>query len=110
MRKLLRLAPLLGLGLLLMAPTTLMPGGAVTFANCSSGGSAAQSLVTGNYLMTVFDEEVFVCFAASASTCASGGVRFSPGSMIKFAINAGMQSVSCRSAGSTGDLEFTPAS
>lgn len=78
-----------------------------TFTNCEAGGSAAQTLTGGDYLMTVHDESTWVCLADSASTCASLGTKFPPGFAMVITINNAGQSVSCRSAGVTGDVEFT---
>lgn len=89
---------------------SLYPAGRVEFENCSASGSSAQALVRGNtYLMRVFDEGVWVCFAASASTCATGGDRFGPGFAMKFTVSGDLKSTSCRSTGATGDVIFTPA-
>ncbi len=77
------------------------------FTNCESGGSAAQTLAVGNYLFRVTDKDVFVCLAASASTCASGGEKFPMGTVIRLTIGADQVSVSCRSSDSTGDAIFT---
>lgn len=106
--RLFRIVALLGLGLALSGFTPLSSG-AVDFANCSASGSSAQTLVRGRiYVMQVFDEETWVCFAASSSTCASGGRRFPAGFAAKVTVNGDMLSSSCRSAGATGDVEFTP--
>lgn len=77
------------------------------FTDCSSGGSVAQTLTGGSYVMTVHDEAVWLCLADSASTCASGGSKFPAGFGMVIRINNGGQSVSCRSAASGGDLTFT---
>lgn len=107
MRKLARAAVLLGLGLVLGAPVNPDPASVKTFTNCDAGGSAAQTLTKDRlYVMSVFDEEVFVCFAATGSTCASGGIRVAPGVVKKLAITDDIDSVSCRSAGATGDVTF----
>lgn len=81
----------------------------VTFTDCSSSGSTAQTLAAGDYLMTVHDEAVWLCLADSNSTCSSGGVKFAAGYGMKITIGAGGKSASCRSSGSTGDIQFTKA-
>lgn len=108
MRKLGLLLALLAAGAAVAG--SLYPSGTKEFTDCDSGGSAAQTLTRGNrYLMRVFDADVWVCFAASGSTCASGGERFGPGFAMKFEVNGDLKSVSCRSSASTGDVIFTPA-
>ena len=81
-------------------------GSVVDFSNCATGGSAAQSISDGSYLMVVFDEETTLCWAA---TCASGGRRLPlPFAMLMdFKSASGSQQLSCRSAGATGDVHFT---
>jgi hypothetical protein len=78
-----------------------------TFTDCSSGGSAAQTLTAGTYLMTVTTEDVWLCQAASASTCASNGTKFGAPFAMLYEVPRGGLSISCRSSGSTGDLQFT---
>ena len=78
-----------------------------TFTNCEAGGSAAQTLIGGQYVMTIHDEATWVCLADSASTCATLGSKFAAGFGMVITINNSGQSVSCRSAGATGDVEFT---
>jgi hypothetical protein len=78
-----------------------------TFTDCASGGSAAQTLTEGTYLMTVTDENVWMCQAASASTCATVGTKFGAPFAMLYAVPRGGLSISCRSAGATGDLQFT---
>ncbi len=73
------------------------------FANCTAGGSAAQSLTAGTYMLTVLTEPVTICYAA---TCAAGGRTLPANSIVTIKV-AATTSVSCRSAGSTGDLEYT---
>jgi hypothetical protein len=108
MRKLWPLG-LLTIGMLFAAPVTLDDDNRVTIANCGAGGSSASALVAGStYVLAIFDEETWVCFAASSSTCAAGGIRLAPGAMLRVSITSDHASVSCRSAGATGDAEFTP--
>jgi hypothetical protein len=78
------------------------------FTDCASGGSAAQTLTLNRkYLMRITDADTFVCFAASGSTCASGGEKFPLGTVLPLFIGTDYKSVSCRSADSTGDVIFT---
>lgn len=91
-----------------VAQVALYPGFGKDFDNCEVGGSAAQTVSPGfNYVMRVFTEDTWICFAASGSTCASGGERFTPGFAMRIHITSDMKSVSCRSAASTGDVIFT---
>lgn len=97
------------LALVALAGFTPDPTGLKTFDNCSASGSAAQTLTADRtYLLKVFDEEVFICHAATGSTCASGGMRYGSGFAGKVHITADLKSVSCRSTGATGDADFTP--
>lgn len=77
--------------------------------DCASGGSAAGTLIAGEtYLMRLStDSDAFVCFAASASTCAAGGEKFPAGFAMKVTVNGNQASVSCRSTASTADVIFT---
>lgn len=78
------------------------------FTDCASGGSSAQALVKDRqYLMRVTDADTFVCFAESASTCASGGEKFPVGTVVLLTITGAQVSASCRSSTSTGDVIFT---
>lgn len=105
----------LGLGLVLalvaagaaFAQIQLNPAVIKTFTDCSSGGSVAQSIDQGTYLMTVTTEDVWLCQAESASTCASGGTKFGAPFAMLFEVPRGGLSISCRSTSSTGDLQFT---
>lgn len=103
MRKLALLVCLVGCGALAGA-LTLDTGRRFEFTDCASGGSAAQTLTVGQYLMRITDADVYVCYAA---TCASGGERFASGTIIGIAVGLGGQQVSCRSTTSTGDAIFT---
>lgn len=80
-----------------------------TFTNCASGGSSAQTLTGGDYLLTVADEGAWICITDSASTCASGGTWLPSGTLMTITVGnfLNSRSVSCRSSGSTGDVEFT---
>lgn len=92
------------------AQIALYPGNRKEFTNCSATGSVAQTLTANrNYLMRVTDEDTFVCFAASGSTCSSGGERFPVNFGMRIHITSDLASVSCRSvsAGATGDVIFT---
>lgn len=76
--------------------------------NCASGGSSAVTLPsTGVYLFRVMEADTYVCFAASGSTCASGGELFPVGTVMNQAISGDKLSVSCRSLSSTGDVALT---
>jgi hypothetical protein len=78
-----------------------------TFTDCASGGSAAQTVTGGRWLVTVNDEATWVCITDSASTCASGGTKLPSGMAFLLDVNANGKSISCRSSGSTGDLQFS---
>lgn len=77
------------------------------FTDCASGGSSSQTLTEGTYLVRVTDADTFVCWAG---TCASGGEKFPSGTVVMLAFGRGGQAISCRSAGSAGDVIFTRAS
>ncbi len=81
----------------------------VTFTDCSSSGSSAQTVPAGTYLLTVTDEAVWLCQADSASTCATLGTKLPSGTVMLYTVGRGGASVSCRSTGSTGDLNLTKA-
>src|SRR5262245_7016272 len=94
--------------LTLAGPITLDPSVRKEFSNCSSGGSAAQTLTADRrYLMRITDEDVYLCFASSGSTCSSGGERFPMNTVVLMYITSDLKSVSCRSTNSTGDAIFT---
>jgi hypothetical protein len=77
------------------------------FTNCAAGGSASQNVVGPlDYLFRVTDEDVFVCWAA---TCAANGERFPVGFAAKLHFEGASTTLSCRSAGATGDAIFTRA-
>ena len=79
------------------------------FTDCAVGGSAAQTVTGGTYLLRITDADTFLCFADSGSTCAAGGEKLPNGTVILLTIGNGGQSVSCRSVGSVGDAIFTSA-
>lgn len=109
MRKLWPLALLLA-GVAIAGPVTIYPGNRQELTDCASGGSSAVSLTKNrSYLMRVTGEDTFVCFAASGSTCASGGEKFGAPFAMLIYITDDLDSVSCRSANSTGDVIFTQA-
>lgn len=87
------------------AGITMMVATRFEFTDCASGGSAAQTVTSGSYLFRVTTEDVWLCYAA---TCATGGEKFSAGTMMQLVV-AGPQSMSCRSAASTGDAILTSA-
>lgn len=109
MRKTLAFVTALALCLLAPPPVeaatgiTIQPNVRYEFTDCAAGGSAAQTVTAGTYVFRVTDSDVFVCYAA---TCAAGGEKWPLGTVILINVNAD-QSVSCRSAGSTGDAIFT---
>ncbi len=106
------------------------------FTNCPAAGGDggtlhAGSLIAGQYLMRVKDEDVSICFheyassapacpytlsdggSAGSSTCwacTDGGGEFFPrGTVMTVSVpNAGL-GFSCRSATATGDVAFTHA-
>lgn len=84
---------------------TLIPGTRFEYTNCSSSGSASQTVTSNTYLLRVADEDVFVCYAA---TCAAAGEKFPMGTVMLLTFN-GDTSFSCRSANSTGDVVLTKA-
>lgn len=108
MRKLALLCSLLVAGIAVAGGITLAPSPTTNrfeFTDCSSGGSASQSVFRGTYLFRVTTEDVFICYAA---TCATLGEKFPSGTVMLISFNA-TTTVSCRSAASTGDAIFTPA-
>lgn len=107
MRKLWPLA-LLVAGIAVAGPVTIYPGNRAEIINCSNSGSSAIALTKNrSYLMRVAGEDTYVCFAASGSTCASGGELFGAPFAMLIYITDDTDSVSCRSANSGGDLVFT---
>lgn len=79
--------------------------------NCASGGSSdagaglGNTLAAGDYIFRVLDDDVWLCYAA---TCATDGERFPVGTVMTVQVRGSAgQLVSCRSAGSTGDIVFT---
>lgn len=78
-----------------------------TFTDCSSGGSSAQAIPEGTYLLTVTDESTWLCTADSASTCATLGTKYGAPFGMLLTVGRGGKSASCRSTGSTGDLQLT---
>lgn len=88
-------------------PISINPNVTLDFTDCSSSGSSAQLLHGGDYVLTVTDEDVWLCWAA---TCGSGGRRWPVGTVINLHFGGGSGNdtqLSCRSAGSTGDANFT---
>jgi hypothetical protein len=90
-------------GLALAAPVTLNTGTRFEFTDCSSSGSAAQTVTSGTYVLRVTTEDVWLCYAA---TCASGGEKFPAGWGMHLRVQT-TTSMSCRSGTSTGDLILT---
>lgn len=93
----------------LAAPIQPSPSTIITFTDCGSSGSAEQTVSGGAHLMTVTGEDTYVCYADSASTCASGGTLYPTGTAIHITFGNASHSVSCRSSGSSGDVQFTKA-
>lgn len=109
MRKLAILAALV-LGTTAAAVGFTVSGTDKTFTDCSSSGSAAQALTAGTYwARTTSTENVYLCLAASGSTCASGGYLFPPLTSVLIEISTDQLSASCRSAASTGDITLSLA-
>lgn len=79
------------------------------FTDCSSSGSAAQTVTGGQYLLRVTDADTFLCIAESGATCASGGEKFPVGTVVLLTVPGASKSVACRSSSSTGDAIFTGA-
>jgi hypothetical protein len=105
------MAPRLALVLAFLAATAAAAGDSLAFNtpgyafdNCPVGGSTAQTVPSGRYLLRIFDSDVWVCWA---STCVAGGERFVAGSMVLISVGSQGQAFSCRSAASTGDLVLT---
>jgi hypothetical protein len=108
MRKALLLVALCPL-LALAGGIALNTGVRYEFTDCPAGGSSAQTVLGGQYLFRVTDSDVFVCFAESGATCASGGEKFPQGTVMLLTVPGASKSVACRSSGSTGDVIFTRA-
>jgi hypothetical protein len=92
-------------GTALAAGITITPAVRTAFENCPPDGSSAQTVTRGGYLLTVTDADAFVCWGSS---CASGGEKFSSGTMLLLNIPA-TQEFSCRSADATADVSFVRA-
>lgn len=108
MHKALVVAALLAASAAVAAAITIT-GTPKTFTDCAAGGSVAQTLTAGSTLLRTTTETVWLCFAASASTCASGGEAFPAGTVMLIDLRSDQVSVSCRSAGATGDAYLTLA-
>lgn len=99
----------LAAGLALAGGIPFNPSVTYTFTDCAAGGSASQNVQAGTYLLTVTDSDVFICYAA---TCASGGFRLPMGMAALWTFpgqQGALTAVSCRSSGSTGDLNLALA-
>jgi len=90
------------------SPTGLVyvPGSVVTLSSCAANGSTTTTLPAGDYEVACFNEDVYFDFA---TTVATGGMRIALG-QTKYIHVAASTSVAGRSAGATGDLQFTPYS
>src|SRR4051794_12978612 len=100
------LAVLLAASTAIGAGITLIVATRFEFTDCAAGGSAAQTVTGGSYLFRVTGEDTWLCYAA---TCASGGEKFSAGTLMQLVIAGASQSISCRSVGATGDAILTSA-
>lgn len=89
------------------AGVALNPSVRYEFTDCASGGSAAQTVVAGTYLLRITDADTTVCIADSAATCASGGDKFPSGTVMLLTVGGTSKSLACRSSASTGDLILT---
>lgn len=86
---------------------TLLPSASYAFINCSATGSAAQTVKAGKYVLTVTDETVALCYAGGcADDGGVSGTRFPAGTVMLLALQVDT-SISCRSAGATGDVALT---
>lgn len=103
------------LGLFLLISTAAVAAGAMAaiqlntsvrteFLLCAAGGSSAQTVVAGNYLMRITGSDATLCYA---STCAAGGEIFPQGAILYIALPAG--SYSCRSPAALGNITLTAA-
>jgi hypothetical protein len=84
--------------------------GVKTLTDCAANGATPVAVTLAankEYLMTVTGEDTTVCLAA---TCSSGGSLFPNNTVIRISVGNAAQSVTCRSAGATGDVQFTPGS
>jgi hypothetical protein len=109
MRKLLALVSLLACGAAVAAGITLDQSDVKSLTDCAANGATPAAVtLTANrqYLMTVTGEDTTVCLAA---TCSSGGSLFPTGTVIRIGIGNANSSATCRSAGATGDVQFTRA-
>jgi hypothetical protein len=80
----------------------------LSFASCPAIGSDGGTLLEGSYLMSVTGEDVALCSAWTP--CRTGGTTFPQGSLVVLTVGRGGQNYSCRSAGASGNVSFTPAS
>lgn len=88
-----------------LPPLALKTSETVTFTNCAAGGSSSSATKALTYLVRTFDEDVFICYAA---TCAAGGERFTKDTILLLRFE-NATTLSCRSAGATGDIVMTAA-
>lgn len=89
----------------LSAGLTINPDVQVSLTNCAADGSTTATVKRGEYLVTTAGEDLWFCYAA---TCAASGVYLPSGAAVVISIKSDT-SVSCRSAGATGDLQYTRA-
>lgn len=104
---------LLCAGLAAAGPVQLQTAVRFEFIDCASGGSVAQTITDGTYLLRVTDENAWLCYAGTCT--GTSGEKYPVGTVMliklcsnKFCDGSGTSS-SCRSAGSSGDVILTRA-
>lgn len=80
------------------------PASIITITDCLVAGSDNDTIPFGRYEVCAFDEDVYICAAA---TCAAAGYRLASGTCRYWRFQS-TAIHSCRSAGSVGDVQFTP--
>lgn len=105
---------ILGASLALAAGVKLNPNVRVEFANCPADGGSAQTdagvfqtISAGTYVFRVTGEDTRVCWATTCTTATSGELW--PNGTVMLQTFEASQSLSCYSAGATGDAVFTRA-
>lgn len=105
----------LALAVMLIATTALagilvLGNTETTLSDCPSGGSVgATAISAGDYLLKITDADTTLCLLQdSATTCASGGVKYSANFSAVVRITSNYTHVRCRSATSTGDVSLAP--
>lgn len=83
----------------------LNPANYFTLTNCAADGSTNTTItVSGDYLMTVTDERVYVCLLDAG--CDVAGHPYAADFSMRQSFNAPTP-ISCRSTNATGDVTFT---